>query len=833
MKSLRFVLPVIAALLIVLTWLLVQGTAPDAARHERTLDAVRTVILENAALQRDVLRARSGLLRSYDPLVDSIRSLDEAAAVLPAAGDIASGGARAEIDRRVADMTAALRDDAALVESFKSDNALLQNSLSYFNHMSSTLAAERSGPLAVEIGALALVMSRFTDDPRPDAEKAVIASLDRLAGLSAGTAEARDVLSLAAHGRLIVTRLPTVDHLVARLQASPVSERARALQDVYLAAHGRAAGRAATFQALLYGAALALVGYVAYLFARLRAKAEALRERLAFERLIAAISTEFIDLPRDRIRTDIGRGLARLAEHARLDGARIYVSRTCDDGSPGEYAHGPENARPAKEMLELAARWSLERFVRQGCICVPDVAALPDSPEKARLSVYGFRAWLCIPMSHAGEQLGLLAIESAKARRWADDDIALLRTASEIFANAIARERGEHEREVLQARLNQTQRLEAIGTLASGVAHEFNSILGAMLGYCEMALAILIRDSRARRYIEEIMRAGARAHAVTDQILAFGRRREPQHRALRAEPVVAEAVKLLRASFPATLSVKTRLRAADAAIMGDATELQQIVMNLGNNAAQAMDKHGMIEIDLDTPEPQQALALSHGTSAPGRYVRLTVTDSGKGMDTATMERIFEPFFTTKPVGQGTGLGLSTVHGIVAAHGGALDVKSTPREGTTFEVWFPRIESVAVPEPVAQEETAEPAVRHGNGETILVVDDDTPLVRLAEDMLAALGYEPVGFDRSPAALGAFRTDPRRFDLVLTDEVMPDMTGIELSGRLHGIRPDVPVVLMTGYGRAPRPRQLQAAGISEVIRKPLLSAAIAQCLARHLN
>jgi signal transduction histidine kinase len=838
MKPLQLVLPGVAALLIVLTWLLVQGTAPDAGRHERTLDALRTVTLYNAALQRDVLRARSGLLRSYDPLVGSIRRLNAAAASLPAAREIASGEARAEIDRHIAAATAALRDDDALVESFKSDNALLQNSLSYFNYLSGRLAAEASGPPALEIGALALAMSRFIADPRPDGEREVIASLDRLAGLSAGTGQAADALSLAAHGRLIVTRLPPVDDLVARLQASPVSEQARALQDVYLAAHGRAAARAATFQALLYVAALGLVGYVAYLFARLRAKARTLRERLAFERLIAAISTEFINLPRERISAGVGKGLARLVEHAGLDGARICLSRPCDGGSPGEYAYRRPTAeapsRPPDEMLELASRWSLKRFERQGCTCVPDVADLPQGWEKSCLQAHGLRAWLCIPMSHAGEQLGLLALESAvKARRWADDDIALLRTAGEIFANAIARERSEHEREALQARLNQTQRLEAIGTLASGVAHEFNSILGAILGYCEMALAVLLKDSRARRYVAEIMKAGERAQAVTDQILAFGRRRERQHHSFEAEPVVAEAVKLLRASFPATLSVQTRLRATDAAIMGDATELQQVVMNLGNNAAHAMDKQGQLRIGLDTAEAREMLALSHGSLPPGRYVRLAVSDRGKGMDRTTMERIFEPFFTTKPTGQGTGLGLSTVHGIVAAHGGALDVKSVPGEGTTFEVWLPRSEGAATNREEVRDQSEDAGVRHGNGETILVVDDDAPLVRLAEDMLAALGYEPIGFDRSPAALGAFRTDPDRFDLVLTDEVMPDMTGIEFSGQLHRIRPNLPVVLMTGYGRAPRPRQLQAAGISEVVRKPLLSAAIARCLARHLS
>ncbi|MER8907526.1 two-component system VirA-like sensor kinase [Mesorhizobium sp. M0854] len=836
MKSLRILAPIVACLLIALTYLLVQGTAPDAARHERTLDALRTVILYNAALQRDVLRARAGLLRSYDPLVRSIENLDEATQTLPAARYAASGETRADIDKRIAEVIAAIRDEEALVERFKSDNALLQNSLNFFNYMSGRLTSEGDGLRAVEIGALMVAMSRFISDPQPDAAKAVTAALDRLARPSVDAVPASDVLSLVSHGRLIVTRLPAVDDLVARLQTAPTSERARALQDVYLGAHGRAAARAELFQTLLYVAALGLVGYVAYLFARLRRNARILRERLEFEDLIASISTQFINLPRDRIRAGISKGLARLVEHAGLDGAQIFVSHIADP-SGGYFYRRPGGSRPArlsKDMIELASRWTLADHERQGCIDVPRVGELPEGREKASLQAHQFRSWLCIPMWHAGERLGFLALDTVThEKHWADDDIALLRTAAEIFANAIVREHNEREREALQARLNQSQRLEAIGTLAGGIAHEFNNILGAVLGYSEMALAVLLKESRARRYVQQIMQAGRRAQDVTEQILAFGRRHERQHHALRAEAVVAEAIDLLRASFPATLSVQTRLAAADAAMMGDPTELQQVVMNLGTNAAQAMNNRGALEIGLDTTEFVEARMLSHGNLPAGRYLRLAVRDTGSGMDQATLERIFEPFFTTKPAGQGTGLGLSTVHGIVIAHRGAVDVNSEPGEGTTFEIYFPRIEAAEATQNEDESDAAEVPVKHGNGETILVVDDDTPLMQLAEEMLAALGYEPVGFDRSPAALSAFRTDPERFDLVLTDEVMPDMTGIEFSGRLHKIRPDLPVVLMTGYGRQLRSRQLTAAGISEVVKKPLLSAAVAQCLARHLH
>jgi CheY-like chemotaxis protein len=236
---------------------------------------------------------------------------------------------------------------------------------------------------------------------------------------------------------------------------------------------------------------------------------------------------------------------------------------------------------------------------------------------------------------------------------------------------------------------------------------------------------------------------------------------------------------------------------------------------------------------LDTVEREEALALSHGSLPAGRYVRLSVKDTGSGIDAATLGRILEPFFTTKPVGHGTGLGLSTVHGIVTQHGGALSVASRPGEGSTFQAYFPHASERASEAAGERQDARTPAIPRGRGETILIVDHDAPLVPLAEEMLAALGYEAVGFDQSAMALEAFRADPGRFDLVLTDDIMPEMTGTELAGALHEIRPSLPVILMTAGGRPIPSHRLQAAGIREVLKKPLLLAAIAELLARHLS
>lgn len=826
MRLFTLLLTLSGILIAVLTYFLVGGAAPDAVRHERTLDSLRTVILYNAALQRDVLRARQGLLRSYDPLVSSIANLRKAAADLSAAKEVADGEERADIDRKVADVADAVRDQEALIETFKSDNALLQNSLSYFNHVSGRAAALNGSQQEVEIQAAAAAMLRFVADPHSRTAADVNQLLDRLSTLPANWLPESDIRALVAHGRLVARTLPRVDDLVARLQTSATSDRARALQDAYLAAHTRAAVRAGIFRQLLYVAALVLVAYIGYLFVRLRANAQILRERLQFEELLASISAQFINLPSDRIGEEVGSGLRMLVEQLGVDGGRIIVGRNTDPA--GSYSYRSQNANAVsshcEETVGLAFNWQLPGYQHQGRIYVPDVHALPESPEKSILQAQGIRSWLCIPIG--GERF--LVLDTLKhPKRWQEDDIARLRIAAEIFVNAVARQRGEIEREELRTRLSQSQRLEAIGTLAGGIAHEFNNILAAILGYGEMAEGASPKGSPARRYVGQIMKAGARAQHVIDQILTFGRRRKREQRPVRIEPVAAEAIELVRAAFPA-VSVRTRFRAADALVMGDSTEFQQIVMNLGTNAAQAMAGRGVIEVGLDTFATEKPIPLSHGTLPAGRYVRLVVRDHGQGMDKTTIERMFEPFFTTKPVGQGTGLGLSTVHGIVSEHNGVMHVKSRPGQGATIRVYFPRSEAGSGHEDLAREA----GVRRGHGETILLVDDDKPLVLLGEEMLAALGYEPVGFDRSAAALAAFRSDPDRFDLVLTDEVMPEMSGTELAVAFHELRPDLPIILMTGNDRPLQTDRLRSAGIREVLRKPLLSKAIADSLARQL-
>ena len=442
----------------------------------------------------------------------------------------------------------------------------------------------------------------------------------------------------------------------------------------------------------------------------------------------------------------------------------------------------------------------------------------------------GIRAWLCIPMGHAGRQTGFLTLEAISAERcWLDDDIALLRTAGEIFASAIEREQSEDEREALEARVHQAERLEAIGTLAGGVAHE---------------LQILRRHSRLlRKWGSKLLRKhDSRRVATWKQIMMAGEAcagdcgpdpglQPPQRPAIPADRSESRCVRKPRsvARFAAVdahhpFAPRGRPRRAHgrrhpASAGGDEPVHECLA---GYRGA------GRIDVTLDTIEGAAERNLSHGTLPAGRYIRLAVTDNGPGMDAAVMKRIFEPFFTTKGPGRGTGLGLASVHGIVTQHGGALNVRSRLGAGSTFETYFPQTEDVVRDE--RQGEAA--AAPLGQGETVLFVDDETPLVALGEEMLALLGYEPVGFQDSAAALASFHADPQRFDLVLTDEVMPEMTGTELATELHRMRPDLPIILMTGYVESIPSRGLAAAGIREVLKKPLLSRPLATCVAKYL-
>jgi PAS domain S-box-containing protein len=415
------------------------------------------------------------------------------------------------------------------------------------------------------------------------------------------------------------------------------------------------------------------------------------------------------------------------------------------------------------------------------------------------------------------------------ASRWSlqRDEDGRPRSVLETNNDITVRKHAEAEKVRLEAELRRSQKMEAIGTLAGGIAHDFNNILGAILGYGELAQRKAGEASAIRDALDQVMQAGNRGRRLVEHILAFSRSGVGERVPVHVQSVVEETLELLAASLPAGVRLEKALRGADAAVVGDATQLHQVTMNLCTNAVQAMPQGGLLTVTLDRIEITVRRTLSHGPLVPGAYMLLQVSDTGSGIPPAVLERIFDPFFTTKGVGEGTGLGLSLVHGIVADFGGVVDVSTRVGVGTTFAAWLPASGETAAP-------LADPAgvLPHGNGEAVMIVDDERPLVALAEETLAQLGYDPAGFDSSLAALAAFRAEPQRYDVVLTDETMPELTGTDLAREIRRLRADVPIVLMSGYSGPQLAERAHAAGVCDILSKPLVSRDIAESLARAL-
>jgi PAS domain S-box-containing protein len=396
------------------------------------------------------------------------------------------------------------------------------------------------------------------------------------------------------------------------------------------------------------------------------------------------------------------------------------------------------------------------------------------------------------------------------------------------FRDITERKLAEAERERLEQRLRQAAKMEAGGRLAGGIAHDFNNVLAGIFAYGEMLAEETPGGSPLKRYAQNVLVAATRGRALVEQILGYSRSQRGKRAPVDLAHVVAETLELVRGSLPANIRLESSAPQMPLVVIGDATQLHQVVTNLCSNAIQAMSGGGILRVALETTDVSVERALSHGTIAPGRYVCLTVEDTGSGMDEATLPHIFEPFFTTKEIGQGTGLGLALVYAIVTDAGGAIDVKSAPGQGTTFAIYGPLAE-VAL---AATNDTVAAPPR-GNGERVLLVDDEMPLLAATAEVLSRLGYQPASFSDSHAALAAFEEAPEQYDVVVTDEVMPGLTGTGLASALRRHRPDLPIVLVSGYSGPLLTQQAFAAGVSELLTKPLQSREIATTLARVLH
>jgi len=380
-----------------------------------------------------------------------------------------------------------------------------------------------------------------------------------------------------------------------------------------------------------------------------------------------------------------------------------------------------------------------------------------------------------------------------------------------------------------ERQLQQVMKLQAIGTLAGGIAHDFNNILFPIVGYTELTMDDIPADSQARQNLEEILKATNRAKELVQQILTFSRQGGQERKPLQVQFLIKEALKLLRATIPSTIDIEYNVDEACGHIMGDPTQIHQVVMNLCTNAYHAMQETGgTLEVALKEVVISYEKSVEHVGMKVGRHLELMVKDTGHGMGAEVLERIFEPYYTTKELGKGTGLGLSVIHGIIKNHGGDISVSSLPDKGTTFTVYLPVIDDVDVEIEPVQTTTASQGNEH-----ILLVDDEKQIIDIEQQILERLGYTVTPKTDSREALEDFAARPERFDLVITDMTMPKMTGDQLARKLMGIKPDIPVILCTGFNETINEEKALAMGIDKFIMKPIVKDDLARTIRTVLD
>ncbi len=553
-------------------------------------------------------------------------------------------------------------------------------------------------------------------------------------------------------------------------------------------------------------------------------------------------------------------GLLERKQGGEAGPSRLELRVLCKDGriayiesSVARTAYGGE---PVLIMLlrDVTERKAAEEERKRLALLVDKASEMILMTDKAGIVTYANGAFLQVRGKKPAEVVGMRLLDCAgeddgdfyeglwariqKERKWngrmtpkgrdgrfreLDVAVSPVRDSSGAVTNYVIVCRDVTTEAILELQLRQAHKMEAIGTLAGGIAHDFNNILAGILGNAELALDEAPEGSAMQHNLEQIFKAGQRGKELVKQILAFSRADQQEPILVEAGPLVTETMKLLRSSIPATIDVRHHVEPGRDKVLVEAGRLQQIMMNLCSNAAHAMrEKGGVLEVTVKEYQlGAQEGALSE--LAQGAYLVISVSDTGQGMTEAVMERIFDPFFTTKRPGEGTGMGLAVVHGIMKSLKGAITVSSQPGKGSVFSVYLP-IAAGETGKTVSEEKGA----LTGGKEHILFVDDDKPLVDMNTLLLKRLGYQVTAFSSSPAAIDEFVRNPDAFDLVITDQVMPDFRGTDLAKKIRSVRKDIPIILITGFSEAVDADRCKKMGINHLLMKPIVRHELASVI-----
>ena len=566
---------------------------------------------------------------------------------------------------------------------------------------------------------------------------------------------------------------------------------------------------------------------------RKRADAK-LQYRLRFENLISTLSTHFINLATRDIDAGIGEALASLGEFAKVDRSYIFlfsdgghrVSNTHEWCAPGI----PLQRERVQDLPVTAFPWFIDRIRKGEVVHVPDAAQLPEEAalERAEFSSQQIQSLIAVPIVYGKSIWGFLGFDSVRSQKyWASDVVSLLHIAGELFANALARRRAEADKSSLEEQLRQSQKMEAVGTLAGGIAHDFNNLLTGILGYADLLRGGTLSQAQTEKAATVIERAARRAAELTQQLLGFARKGKYQNIPVDLHATIAEVVSLLGRTLDKNIIIDSALRADEPFVLGDPVQIQQVILNLSVNARDAMEGGGTLSfiterVNLPTRTPSDSSDTAH------EFIRMSVADTGCGIPDDVQPRIFEPFFTTKEQGKGTGMGLSMVYGIVKNHGGSISVTSETGKGTRFEILWP-----AVNRPSLVVEDHESTVRTRAGNTVLLVDDEELVRQVATTMLETLGYRVIAACDGAEGVEIFRRLQDEIDLVILDMAMPRLGGRECFLELKKIRPDVRAILSTGYALDEQTQSVLDEGMAGFAQKPYVLDHLAGTLAKAME
>src|SRR6476659_9994286 len=574
-------------LLALLTWLLLRGIDTNAPAYAVTLRAFDDFALAEASLHRDVLQARAGLLRNYDSLITASKAMEDAVTRLRSYAQTEG------LDAGPADrLAAAVAQQEELTEHFKSNNALLQNSLSYVGLLSTSPAfGAQDAPAA---GSLAAAILYLTRDTSPDAVKALQERIDRFAAQAPTVGpDAEAAQALLAHARLLRDLLPAVDKTLKALVAVPSRQPLEEIRGLFSNHQSAVEATARRFRLLLDLVSILLLVVLVYFGLQLRSRALALRRRAAFEHVIAENSTRLINCPPEetdarlkQVLGDLSRAIGADRAYVVLDEnpTRVQVWSADGEAYPPGWPH---------QALALSSRLGT---AGPKIITVPHVTAMAPGAVKDMLAAVGIRAWTCVPLIRPGRVRGIMGFDAVRPALDTVLPQPVLRLAGDAVTNAIEREFLQRDRARLTTRLERTRRMQMIGSLASGIAHNFNNIIGAILGYSEMVEPQLTPGTKPAQHIDEIRRAAERGRDLIDNILTFGRRRDGPVQSVQVRTLFEEAASLLRASLRSGVELILEDVPVDVAVSGELAQLQQVILNLCTNAAQAMERSGYIRV---------------------------------------------------------------------------------------------------------------------------------------------------------------------------------------------------------------------------------------------